>query len=722
MGLTFPPSGCNESTSGGGGGSGSNVTSVAYNPGTEILTITTDQPAVFNTSIPASSGIASVLALLPNARIDNTDPLNPVVEVGQASWIFASTLTPTLTPFVTIDNLVSTDAAIIKLNAEYTDIAGIAGGVDGRILILENISIGEMYIGNQIGTSLAANQFQIAGLAAGDYYYFDVNEVLVLVYDGYIQKWKLSNKPIITDNTTVFGAGTVGNPLSAAFSGGTMTDLTGTNSVATTPSTITGSGTVELVNDLASPPANYNYGTDGAGVKGWKPDGSAISINKTLYVDEVYGNDGTAIPDSLSLKYATIDAALADWTTDDLIYLLPGNYPMSVRYTISEDLRIYMELGSHFQPATSGSAFLIGQDQSLFIDGYGDLELTSSLASALVPNGTKLCYADVKCRTIAAGGGIIFSGATMEFSIETDSIDRGYISTIGYGNGSIACDDWYTRNYIVQLTSFSSNSGEENYVLHGPQYFTIKGRSKPKCFIHNDSQCSNAIYLQAGATTEKTRVYIYADFDSNNGFFFNQGRGIVQWHGNLIHRKDDLGGNEVPWYYSTQVISGDEVKVCFRHMEGVCVSGTHPDFAGSQNNELFSINTVGIFEFYGKYENWGKNTGLGAWPILLFNNSTGTGNSRIILGGEFKNSDEGVAPVKIIDAGNINHNFELQCRNATIDTKHATCIDANLPVKFYVYYAFCSNVALNVLVNSALLPDRVMIDEQINLIIPEYGV
>ena len=39
--------------SGGGAGSGSNVTSVTYNTGTEILTVDTDQPASFNTSIPA---------------------------------------------------------------------------------------------------------------------------------------------------------------------------------------------------------------------------------------------------------------------------------------------------------------------------------------------------------------------------------------------------------------------------------------------------------------------------------------------------------------------------------------------------------------------------------------------------------------------------------------------------------------------------------------------
>lgn len=50
---------------------------------------------------------------------------------------------------------------------------------------------------------------------------------------------------------------------------GTVTDVTGINSVTTTPSPIVGSGTVELVNDAASPGANQVYGTDDSGVKGW---------------------------------------------------------------------------------------------------------------------------------------------------------------------------------------------------------------------------------------------------------------------------------------------------------------------------------------------------------------------------------------------------------------------------------------------------------------------
>lgn len=52
---------------------------------------------------------------------------------------------------------------------------------------------------------------------------------------------------------------------------GTVTDVTGINSVLTTPSPIIASGTVELVNDNATPGGGKGYGTDNFGAKGFVP-------------------------------------------------------------------------------------------------------------------------------------------------------------------------------------------------------------------------------------------------------------------------------------------------------------------------------------------------------------------------------------------------------------------------------------------------------------------
>lgn len=69
-------------------------------------------------------------------------------------------------------------------------------------------------------------------------------------------------------------------------------------------------------------------GSDGAtGATG--ATGPAFFVN-ALFVDEVYGNDGTAVVDSLVLKYKTIAAAVTASSAGDLIIVYPGSYTESV--------------------------------------------------------------------------------------------------------------------------------------------------------------------------------------------------------------------------------------------------------------------------------------------------------------------------------------------------------------------------------------------------------
>lgn len=68
-----------------------------------------------------------------------------------------------------------------------------------------------------------------------------------------------------------------------------------------------GNGSVQLLNDSASPGANYFYGTDGAGVKGWQTDSSftVTSLQGTAGQVLVGGTSGSPQTGALTLTLAT---------------------------------------------------------------------------------------------------------------------------------------------------------------------------------------------------------------------------------------------------------------------------------------------------------------------------------------------------------------------------------------------------------------------------------
>lgn len=114
MGFVAPPSGCNDSVGAAPPPGGSNVTAVSYNTGTQILTVSTDQPAVYNTPIPLSLvtdnldgtytfdnqvdppvtwNASGLVQTVTGYWVDNADPLNPVITVPKFN---IATVPPTI--------------------------------------------------------------------------------------------------------------------------------------------------------------------------------------------------------------------------------------------------------------------------------------------------------------------------------------------------------------------------------------------------------------------------------------------------------------------------------------------------------------------------------------------------------------------------------------------------------------------------------------------------
>lgn len=87
---------------------------------------------------------------------------------------------------------------------------------------------------------------------------------------------------------------------------GTVTSITGFDSIATNPGSITTDGTIALVNDTATPAASSFYGTNSSGVRGWfaLPGGSVSQPTNQI----VFGT-GTGI------------TSTAAWTSDGASFL-----------------------------------------------------------------------------------------------------------------------------------------------------------------------------------------------------------------------------------------------------------------------------------------------------------------------------------------------------------------------------------------------------------------
>lgn len=69
-----------------------------------------------------------------------------------------------------------------------------------------------------------------------------------------------------------------------------------------------------------------NYGTQKTGAGGGLPPITSIPVGNTLYVDAVYGNDGTALPNRFDKPYQTIAAAVAAAVSGDMINIHAGTY------------------------------------------------------------------------------------------------------------------------------------------------------------------------------------------------------------------------------------------------------------------------------------------------------------------------------------------------------------------------------------------------------------
>ena len=89
-------------------------------------------------------------------------------------------------------------ASVLRLSCSGTSrkVNGIAGGVDGREIVLMNVTAGTPYgitLPYEAGTSAAANRIAgtVTGVGAGKGIFLKPNSAVRLIYDGTMSRWKL---------------------------------------------------------------------------------------------------------------------------------------------------------------------------------------------------------------------------------------------------------------------------------------------------------------------------------------------------------------------------------------------------------------------------------------------------------------------------------------------------------------------------------------------------
>lgn len=673
MGLVAPPSGCDNLIAS-GGGSGSNVTSV--------------------------SGTA------PNVEITGA-ATSPIVNAGLKSWEFAGELTTPLTGGVQNNYTtagLSDCSTLYFLNNPLNPVVltGIAGGTGGRFLNFHNNSTSLMFITNDDPASSAANRILLPGFTvAGDSYSLSPNQYILFQYDSNLSRWKAlpSGVTLVADDGTNIVS--VNNAIPSR-------PIVSFNGVAVDWVTVTGNGTPSSPLTSVSTPTN-------------------IQINKTIFVDEQFGDDSTGQIESLTNKFRTFDQALANWSAGFTIHLMPGEYNSSNTFSLSDQMYIYGEMGSRFT-VNNTTAFLLDSNSELNINGHIKLVLDEKLFEPRNPSNFPETYKvnvdvfDVTC----TNGNILFFDATSGIvSFTTNSCIEGGFLVDGWALVNFMADSWQKNGQVNALLvqDLSNNSGRDYYNLYGPRNITIQGKTKPRLEFKNETQIQNCFFTQAARSEDyKTIINLKINFDSTDGFFFNHGNGTIFHYGDVVSRYSSQVGGPIVWYYLNAQNVENDFKPKFIHVEGSYITGTHPLNNDSQNHHILVSASLEHIELNGSYQNSGIDNGSGALSALyLANSSALPGESKIILNVELKSDGPDASPIAWVDQSNPQHTVDLIFKNTVIETGAQYCITSGLFFNIKVLGSLVSNKNLNPFVTNTLSFQNIFLDEDVKVYVPRYG-
>ena len=291
----------------------------------------------------------------------------------------------------------------------------------------------------------------------------------------------------------------------------TTPDLTGPSGTAATITV----GTV-TIGAPGTLPSVTNVGTPEAAIFDFVfPIG--IGYGKTLWVDDQFGDDGTALRDRIDLPYKTIGAAITAASADDNIHIRTGSYTEDI--TLKNLVNIYCDEGV----VINGKITDGGNPAISVVSGNGILQdnATTNQCIEITGNGS-----DVKIRLerITNTGSCILQRATTGTSskliIETEILSgniQNYFVTVG---GEVDCTV-IINQYCETAASTGTGAfaGVDARISGGaPDGFSGTLNFKcPKMTIGTGTNPDAGVALFIEHTTKKSaRVYFEVDQIINN--------------------------------------------------------------------------------------------------------------------------------------------------------------------------------------------------------------
>lgn len=176
-------------------------------------------------------------------------------------------------------------------------------------------------------------------------------------------------------------------------------------------------------------------------------------FGKTLRVDSIYGNDTIALQNQYSFPFSTISAAMHVASTNDCIYLLPGQYNEQVVFKSGVNMRgINLNSVSIQKLNVTQDTTLVKMNTNTRLEDV-TLNLTSvtPLASTLIGVSFSSCQTTAKMRTMVINVnnsgllsnsvptnlyGIYSSGHSSTIYNSFDELQRTTVNVIGTGTGN----------------------------------------------------------------------------------------------------------------------------------------------------------------------------------------------------------------------------------------------------------------------------------------------
>ncbi len=200
----------------------------------------------------------------------------------------------------------------------------------------------------------------------------DTGSVTSTMLAGSIAASKLVGSDISTVGTVTSGtwSGSFG-----AVSGANLTTLNAANLASNTvPTARLGSGSASSSTFLR-------------GDSSWAtPAGGSALTGKTLWVDSVNGNNGTAVSGDLGHPYLTLAAAKAAATSGDLVIVLPGTYTPTTSI-LKNGVNWHFEAGATVSLVGSSNVGILDDQNSAVtctISGEGDFYQESTSAADIL--------------------------------------------------------------------------------------------------------------------------------------------------------------------------------------------------------------------------------------------------------------------------------------------------------------------------------------------------